>query len=126
MTAKSEIADKNSEEPQMTLATVIRPRQVPSGLFGSSNGSTSPGIPAGDGSGTGGNGSGDGSGGNGDGIGDGNGGGTGFGNGRNGTGFGNGLGDGSGDGVGFDRGGYRHDTRRIGKQPKLGERLNPR
>jgi prepilin-type N-terminal cleavage/methylation domain-containing protein len=124
MTAKSEIADKNSKEPQMTLATVIRPRQVPSGAFGSSNGSTSPGIPGGDGSGVGGNG--DGSGGNGDGIGDGNGGGTGFGNGRNGTGFGNGLGDGSGDDGGFDRGGYRHETRRIGKQPKLGERLNPR
>ncbi|GEM_PF-1139773 len=126
MTAKSEIADKNDKEPQMTLATVIRPRQVPGGVFGSSGGSTSPGVPGGNGNGTGGNGAGGSGYGDGDGGGAGSGG-NGGGTGRNGAGSGSGFGDGNGNGSGgLDRGGYRHETRRIGKQPKLGERLNPR
>jgi hypothetical protein len=125
MTARTEIKSDQQAERLVTLASVIRPRFISGGAFGSSpgggGGTSSPGLP-GDGGGSGG--------GNGDGGGDGSGGGPGGGgypggSGSNGRGsFGS---DGGGDGSGgFGAGGYNHETRRIGKQPKLGERLNPR
>src|SRR5262249_10266583 len=40
MTAKADFAGENDKEPTVTLASVIRPRQVPGGAFGSSSGST--------------------------------------------------------------------------------------
>jgi hypothetical protein len=121
MTARTEIKSDQQAERLVTLASVIRPRFISGGAFGSSpgggGGTSSPGLP-GDGGGNG-NGGGDGSGG-----GPGGGGYSG-GSGSNGRGsFGS---DGGGDGSGgFGAGGYNHETRRIGKQPKLGERLNPR
>jgi hypothetical protein len=129
MTARTEIKSDQQAERLVTLASVVRPRLVPGGAFGSSPGGGglgSPGVP-GDGGGTGG--------GSGDGGGDGTGGGPGGGypgsgypgswgsDGGGGFGNGQGSGDGSGD---WGRGGYNHETRRIGKLPRLGERLNPR
>ena len=119
MTARTEIKDDKQAERLVTLASVIRPRFI-SGGFGSSGGggggTSSPGLPGDDGSGGGGTGGGDGSGGPG--------GGYPGGSGSDGQGFGSGgNGDGSG---GFGGGGYNRQTRRIGKQPRLGERLNPR
>jgi prepilin-type N-terminal cleavage/methylation domain-containing protein len=121
MTARTEIKDDKQAERLVTLASVIRPRFISGGAFGSSGGggggTSSPGLPGDGGSGGGGAGGGDGSGGSGGGYpggsrSDGQGG---FGSGGN--------DDGSG---GFGSGGYNHETRRIGKQPRLGERLNPR
>jgi hypothetical protein len=118
MTAKTNVATDKEGERLVTLASIIRPRQTPTGSFGSSGGTSSPGLP-GEGANGGGSGygPGDGSGGPGDGTGS-------FGDdgfGGNGRGNGTGFGDDNG---GFGRGGYKHETRRIGKQPKLGERLN--
>ena len=121
MTARTEIKDDKQAERLVTLASVIRPRFISGGAFGSSGGggggTSSPGLPGDGGSGGGGAGGGDGSGGSGGGYpggsrSDGQGG---FGSGGN--------DDGSG---GFGSGGYNHETRRIGKQPRLGERLNPK
>jgi len=124
MTARTEIKGDQQAERLVTLASVIRPRFISGGAFGSSpgggGGTSSPGLP-GDGGprGSGGDGGGDGSGGGPGGGGfsgsDGSGGRGGFGS--------DGKGDGSG---GFGSGGYNHETKRIGKQPKLGERLNPK
>jgi len=118
MTARTELKDDPKAERLVTLASVIRPRLVPGGGFGSSPGSgtSSPGLPgdggAGDGGGDGGGFGGSGSSGSG-----------GFGDGTQGGG-GGGYGD---DGSGaFGAGGYDYRTRRIGKKPRLGERLNPR
>lgn len=127
MTARTEIKSDQQAERLVTLASVVRPRIVPGGDFGSSpssggGGPGSPGVPNDGGRpwpGDGGPG-GDGSGGPGGGS---NGNPGGFGSdGRGGAGAG--VGDGYGNTLG--NGGYNHETRRIGKQPKLGERLNPR
>jgi hypothetical protein len=119
MTARTEIKDDKQAERLVTLASVIRPRFISGGGFGSSpgggGGTSSPGLP-GDG-GTSGGGGGDGPGGGSGGVYPG-----GYGSGGGG-GSGSGNGDGSGE---WGTGGYNHETRRIGKQPKLGERLNPR
>lgn len=126
MTARTEIKDDKQAERLVTLASVIRPRFVSGGAFGSNpgggGGTSSPGFPGDGGSSGGGGGTGGGSGGGFPGGGGGNsggygpdGGGGGFGSDRN--------GDGSG---GLGAGGYNHETRRIGKQPRLGERLNPK
>jgi hypothetical protein len=122
MTARTEIKDDQQAERLVTLASVIRPRFISGGAFGSSagggGGTSSPGLPGDGGSGGGGGaGGGDGSGGPGGGYPGGSGS-----NGQGGFGSG-GNGDGSG---GFGGGGYNHETRRIGKQPRLGERLNPK
>jgi prepilin-type N-terminal cleavage/methylation domain-containing protein len=127
MTARTEIKDDKQAERLVTLASVIRPRFISGGAFGSSagggGGTSSPGLP-GDGGTSGGPGSG------GDGPGGGSGGrpGGGGSSGGNGSGGSGGSGAGNnGDGSGgLGTGGYNHETRRIGKQPKLGERLNPR
>ncbi|HVF90833.1 MAG TPA: prepilin-type N-terminal cleavage/methylation domain-containing protein [Blastocatellia bacterium] len=133
MTARTEIKGDTEAERLVTLASVVRPRYLPGDGFGSSGGSRNPGFPGGgggdgegwdDGSGDGGNGGdgpGGGPGGNGRGPGD-----SGFG-GSGGPGGGGGLGSGSGsdDSFGFGSGGYRHETRRIGRNPKLGQRLRP-
>ncbi|HVG17907.1 MAG TPA: prepilin-type N-terminal cleavage/methylation domain-containing protein [Blastocatellia bacterium] len=128
MTARTEIEGDKKAERLVTLASVIRPRLVPGGDFGSSpggGGTTSPGLP-GEGGGAGG------------GYGDGPGGGTGRGGpggsggpgaagyDSNGNPAGAGVGDGSDGGSGFGDGGYKRVTKRIGKNPRLGERLNPR
>jgi prepilin-type N-terminal cleavage/methylation domain-containing protein len=125
MTARTEIKNDQQAERLVTLASVIRPRLVPGGDFGSSpagGGPGSPGLP-GDGGGPGpgfGGPGGDGNGGDGPG---GQSGGYPGGNGSDGRGgFGSGTG---GPERGLGGGGYNHETRRIGKQPKLGERLNP-
>src|SRR5215470_17232244 len=123
MTARTEVKDDPKAERLVTLASVVRPRNTPSGGFGSSpstgGGATSPGTP-GDGGLGGGGGF---PGGGGSGSGDPNG----FGPG--GFGGGNGGSGGVGGGDGFDPsitpGGYNRVVRRIGKQPRLGERLNP-
>lgn len=115
MTARTELKDDPKAERLVTLASVVRPRLVPGGGFGSSPGGGlgSPGLPGG---GVGGGGNGDGGG---------------FGGGYGGPGAGpGGAGSGSGgygdDGSSaFGSGGYNYQTRRIGKQPRLGERLNP-
>lgn len=124
MTARTEIKSDQQAERLVTLASVIRPRFIPGGDFGSSpggGGAGSPGVP-GDG-GRPGPGDGGPGGDNGGGPGGGSNGGGGFGSdGRGGSGAGGG--NGSGAGRGSD--GWNHETRRIGKQPKLGERLNPR
>jgi hypothetical protein len=123
MTARTEIKSDHQAERLVTLASVIRPRFISGGAFGSApgggGGTSSPGVPGEGGPRGGGGDNGDGSGG-----GSGSGGGypSGSGSGRGGFGS-DGNGDGSG---GFGNGGYNHETRRIGKQPKLGERLNPR
>lgn len=126
MTARTEIKDDQQAERLVTLASVIRPRFISGGAFGSSpggGGTSSPGVP-GDGGTAGG---GDGPGGSGGGY---------PGGGYPGGGYPGGSGSDGGGGVGSDRGGdgsgrtngdgYNHETRRIGKQPRLGERLNPR
>jgi prepilin-type N-terminal cleavage/methylation domain-containing protein len=121
MTARTEIKSDKQVERLVTLASVIRPRFISGGAFGSSagggGGTSSPGLPGDGGSGGGGAGGGD--------VSDGPGGGYPGGSGSDGQGgFGSGgSGDESG---GFGGGGYNHQTRRIGKQPRLGERLNPR
>lgn len=117
MTARTEIKNDKQAERLVTLASVIRPRQISGGSFGSApgdGGTSSPGVPGDGGNPGGGSGGGDGSGtnsggypgsygGNGDGAGSGN--------------------DGSGSG-GFGSGDYNRVTKRIGKLPRLGERLN--
>jgi prepilin-type N-terminal cleavage/methylation domain-containing protein len=129
MTARTEVDKDPQAERLITLASVVRPRNLPSGEFGSSGGSSgAPGFP-GPGSGSGGPGGGDGSGFPGDGRG--GPGGSGFpGGGPSDTSFGGPGGSGSGAGFdgpdGFGRAGYNYRDRRIGKAPKLGERLNPR
>jgi prepilin-type N-terminal cleavage/methylation domain-containing protein len=128
MTARTEIKNDRQAERLVTLASVIRPRFVSGSAFGSSGGgggAGSPGLP-GDG-GNGGGGPGDGGGGPGDG-----GGGPGTSGGYPGGGYpgssgfggGNGASSGAGASGGPTGGGYNHQTRRIGKQPRLGERLN--
>lgn len=116
MTAKTNVAANKSDERLVTLASVIRPRTTPTGAFGSSGdgGTSSPGLPGEgiNGGSGGGFGPGDGTGGNGDG----------FGGGSNG-GYGRGNGSGTGNDGGLGGDGYNRETRRIGKQPKLGERL---
>jgi type II secretory pathway pseudopilin PulG len=125
LTARTEIKTDKQAERLITLASVIRPRFISGGAFGESaggGGTSSPGLPGEGGTG---GGVGDGPGGSGGGNpGGGNSGGGGFpgGSGGGGGGFGS---DSGGDGR--TRGdGYNHETRRIGKQPRLGERLNPR
>jgi type II secretory pathway pseudopilin PulG len=122
MTARTEIKSDQQAERLVTLASVIRPRLINGGSFGSAPGdagTSSPGVPgdggnAGGGGGTGGRGgSGSDPGGYPGSYGGGNGGGSGPG----------GYGDGSG---AFGGDGYKHETRRIGKLPRLGERLNQR
>lgn len=123
MTARTEIKSDQQAERLVTLASVIRPRFISGGAFGSApgggGGTSSPGVP-GDGGprGTGGDGGDDSGGGSGSGGGS---------TGRSGSGRGGFGSDDNGDGSGgFGAGGYNHETKRIGKQPKLGERLNPR
>jgi prepilin-type N-terminal cleavage/methylation domain-containing protein len=124
MTARTEIKSDQQAERLVTLASVIRPRLIAGGGFGSSpgggNGTSSPGLPGDGGSaGGGGNGGNDGPGGGPSGGYPGNGYPSGYGSdGSGASGFGSGK-DGS-------AGGYNHETRRIGKQPRLGERLNER
>lgn len=117
MTARTELKNDPKAERLVTLASVIRPRLVPGGGFGSApgGGTSSPGLP-GDGGASGG----------------GDGGGFGGPNSDGSDGFGDGFG-GSGRGAfgdddsnAFGGGGYNYRTRRIGKKPRLGERLNPR
>lgn len=122
MTARTEIKSDQQAERLVTLASVIRPRFISGGAFGSApgggGGASAPGLPGEGGPrGGGGYGGGDGSGGPGSGYSGGSGSG---GQGEFGS---DGGADGSG---GFGAGGYNRETRRIGKQPKLGERLNPR
>lgn len=123
MTARTEIKSDQQAERLVTLASIVRPRFISGGAFGSSpggggGGTSSPGVPGegfpGGGGGDGGDGSGVGPGGSGGGFG---------GSGSGGRGGFDDTGDRSG---GFGQGGYNHETKRIGKQPKLGERLNPR
>lgn len=125
MTARTEIKDDDQAQRLVTLASVIRPRFISGGAFGSSpgggGGTTSPGVPGDGGSGGGGGYDG------GDDSGGGPGGGGGFGGGSGSGGRSGYDADGNAYGSGSsDAGGYNHETRRIGKQPKLGERLNPR
>jgi prepilin-type N-terminal cleavage/methylation domain-containing protein len=124
MTAQNEVSANKDQQRLVTLASVVRPRNVPTGTFGSS-GNSSSGIP---GENPNGGGPGDYPGG-----GKGSDGGGGYpGDATSGRGGAGGFNEGSGTGAGnggsdpFGRGGYNHQTRRIGKQPKLGERLNPR
>lgn len=127
MTARTEIKSDKQAERLVTLASVIRPRLVPGGDFGSSPGGGGPGSPGLPGDGPGGSGGpgGGGSGGDGPGGGGTGGGPGGYGSGGGGGGYGSG-GNGGGQGGAGDDFGYKHETRRIGKQPRLGERLNPR
>ena len=124
MTARTEIKSDQQAERLVTLASVIRPRFINGGAFGSSpggGGTSSSGVP-GDGS-SGGGGGFDGS----DGADGGPGGGGGFPGGSGSGGRGGYDADGNAYGSGrTSAGGYNHETRRIGKQPKLGERLNPK
>lgn len=121
LTARTEIDGDKEAERLVTLASVVRPRLTPGGNYGSSPGTGGPSIPGlpGGGGGTG-SGPGDDPGSDGTGPGGGTRGYDADGNPRGGTGGGVG---GSG---GLGSGGYRHETRRIGKNPRLGERLNPR
>jgi prepilin-type N-terminal cleavage/methylation domain-containing protein len=131
MTARTEIEGDKKAERLVTLASVIRPRLVSGGGSGSSpgggGGTSSPGFP---GEGEGGGGYGDGPGGDrgrsgpGGSGGSGRSGGTGYDSDGNPTG--SGINGGTDDGQTLGAGGYRHVTRRIGKKPRLGERLNPR
>ncbi|MFY9608723.1 MAG: prepilin-type N-terminal cleavage/methylation domain-containing protein [Blastocatellia bacterium] len=119
MTARTELKNDPKAERLVTLASVIRPRLVPGGGFGSApgGGTSSPGLP-GEGGTNGSGGDGGGFGGPGAGVSDGFGG-DGFG--------GNGRGAlGDDNSSAFGGGGYNYRTRRIGKKPRLGERLNPR
>jgi prepilin-type N-terminal cleavage/methylation domain-containing protein len=114
MTARTEIAGDREAERLVTLASVIRPRFLPEGDFGSGGGTgSSPGLPGGEGR----------TGGPGRGAETGNDPGDGGFGGPGGGGFGPGGGAG---GPGFGGAGYNHETRRIGRQPKLGQRLNER
>jgi prepilin-type N-terminal cleavage/methylation domain-containing protein len=117
MTAKTNVSADKAAEKLVTLASVIRPRTTPTGAFGSSGngGTSSPGLPGEGGNNGGGNGDGFGPGGGSNG-----GDGSGFGDGSSGRGNGSGIGNGE---DGLRNGGYNRETRRIGKQPKLGERL---
>jgi hypothetical protein len=115
-TARTEVSKENQSGRLVTLASVIRPRDPASGDFGSSPGKGSTGIPSDGWDDPGGNGSG----------GPGGPGGTGPGTTDIGLGGGSGSGNGREVGPGFGTGGYRHESRRIGKSPKLRERLNPR
>jgi hypothetical protein len=122
VTGRTEIQGDEKVERLVTMASVIRPRRTPGGeAFGSATGTGTPGLPADGGGGTAGGGPGDG----GDGGGDPNGGGFGDDGNGNGGGFGSGGSGGSGGSSGLEGEGYNHRTRRIGKQPRLGERLNP-
>jgi len=115
MTARTEIKGDQQAERLVTLASVIRPRLISGGSFGSApgdGGTSSPGVPGDGGNAGGGNGSGDDPGGYPGSYGGGNGGGTGSGA--------------DADPGAFGNGGYKHETRRIGKMPRLGERLNQR
>ncbi len=123
LTARTEIAGDKQAERLVTLASVVRPRLTPSGNYGSSpggGGTSSPGLPGEGGAGPGGGYGGD----PGDDGPDGVSNPRGYdadGNPRGGAGAGGGgVGDGSGGGA------YNRVTRRIGRNPKLGERLNPR
>jgi hypothetical protein len=122
-TARTEVKDDPQAERLITLASVVRPRIIPGGGYGSSpgGGASTPGVP-GEGSPGDGNGPGDGGGPGGP---DGPGGGPGSGGPGDGYGAGDG-GYGSGNGGGFGNRGYDSRTRYIGKKPKLGERLNPK
>jgi prepilin-type N-terminal cleavage/methylation domain-containing protein len=124
MTARTEVAADKKAEKLVTLASIIRPRTTPTGAFGSagSGGTSSPGLPGEGGNGGGGNGDGYGPG---DGTGTVAGGGLGDGSGGRGSARGNGSGIGNGEN-GLPGSGYNRQTKRIGKQPKLGERLNER
>jgi len=132
MTARTEIKGDPEAERLVTLASVVRPRHLPGDGFGSSGGTRNPGFP-GEGGGPGEPGDGSGGGGGGNGGDDPGGGPGGTGRGPGGDGFGGpgggggggGFGNGSGldGGPGFGSGGYRHETRRIGRDPKLGQRL---
>jgi prepilin-type N-terminal cleavage/methylation domain-containing protein len=124
MTARTEIKGDRQAERLVTLASVVRPRFISGGAFGSSavggGGTSSPGLPGDNGGSGSGNGGGDGSG-----TGPG-GGGSGFAGGSGSGGRGGFDADGNPYGSGWKDAGYNHETRRIGKQPRLGERLNPR
>src|SRR5262249_35399603 len=123
MTARTEVKDDPKAERLVTLASVVRPRNTPSGGFGSSGnpggGATSPGTPGDGGYGGGGGFPGAGGSGSDDP--------NGFGRGSFGRGNGGSDGVGGQDGVdpSLGAGGYNRVVRRIGKQPRLGERLNP-
>jgi hypothetical protein len=131
-TARTEIEGDKQAERLVTLASVIRPRQTPGGDYATNpegpggGGGSNPGGPD-DTGGKGGGYPGDPGGGGGT-----TGGGPGGGGGRGpGGAGGGGWDDGSprGGTAGSDEagdGGYNHRTRRIGKQPRLGERLNPK
>ena len=124
MTARTEIKSDKQAERLITLASVIRPRFINGGAFGSAGGggTSSPGLP-GEGGGTSGSGGG-GPGGSGGGYpGGGYPGGSGVDGGGGLNSDGSGYGSGPTDGSGVA---YNHETRRIGKQPRLGARLNPR
>jgi hypothetical protein len=116
LTGRTEIKDEGDVERLVTLASVIRPRLVPGGdTFGSSNGGNgSPGLPDDNGDPGAGRG--------------GPGGGNGFPGGPGGNvpgpSGGYGINNGGSDDGSLDGAGYNHRTRRIGKQPRLGERLN--
>ncbi|HXG92009.1 MAG TPA: prepilin-type N-terminal cleavage/methylation domain-containing protein [Blastocatellia bacterium] len=126
LTARTEIKGDNQAERVVTLASVVRPRPVPGGDYGTSNGGgggSSPGFPGDDGVPGGGFPGGSGGGPRGGFPGDG---GPGYG-GPGGPGWGDSAGAGYGDGQGgFGNAGYNHRSRQIGKQPRLGERLNPK
>lgn len=127
LTARTEIDGDKQAERVVTLASVVRPRLTPGGNYGSSPGGGGPSVPGLPGEG-GGPGGGPGGGYGADPGGDGNG--TGGGNPRGYDADGNPRGSGSGGGFGGSGGpgaeGYKHETRRIGKNPRLGERLNPK
>ncbi len=127
LTARTEVKDDPDAERLITLASVIRPRNLPDGTFGSSNGTRNPGLPGGPGGGSGGDPDGGGPGG---GFPGGPGGGGPGGPGGPGGGWddgGGGSGGGPWDGDGGPGGdGWNRRSRRIGKPPRLGERLNPR
>jgi prepilin-type N-terminal cleavage/methylation domain-containing protein len=121
MTARTEVKNDPQAERLVTLASVVRPRNTPGGGYGSSanpgGGASSPGLPGDGGFG----------GGGGPGFEGGSGGDLGGGSGGSGPGNGDGFnGDQNGDGSIIGVPGFNRVTRRIGKQPKLGERLNPR
>lgn len=120
MTARTEIRSDQQAERLVTLASIVRPRFISGGPFGSApaggGGTSSPGVP-----GEGFPGGGFGDGGDGSGVGPGGG----FGGGSRSGGRG-GFDDGGDRSGGFGQAGYNHETKRIGRQPKLGERLNPR
>jgi prepilin-type N-terminal cleavage/methylation domain-containing protein len=121
LTGRTEIAEDPQAERLVTMASVIRPRRIPGGdAFGSASGTGTPGLPADGGGGPGGSGGNPGGGTGGDPDG------GGFGDpGNGGADFGDGGGIGSDGDSGLGGAGYNHRSRRIGKQPRLGQRLNP-